>query len=67
VRCADEREGALAVVAHAWKILRQEKVDRLARRELEPVRLFEMKRERGLGDLLAAQQLAVVFAHVNVS
>jgi len=63
VRRIDEREGTLAVVAHAWKILRQEKVDRLARREFEPVRLFEMKGERGAGDLLAAQQLAVVLAH----
>ncbi|MGB6768075.1 MAG: hypothetical protein WBE50_08285, partial [Methyloceanibacter sp.] len=43
VRRIDEREGTLAVVAHAWKILRQEKVDRFARREFEPVRLFEMK------------------------
>ena len=62
VRRVDERESALAVIARAWKILRQKKVNRFTRREREPVRLFEMKGDRGAGDLLAAQQLAVVLA-----
>jgi hypothetical protein len=59
-RC--EREAALTVVARAWKVLRQKEVYRLTGREREPARLFEMKGARSFGDLLAAQQLAVIFA-----
>src|SRR5262245_4025113 len=57
-----EREAALAVVARAWKVLRQKEVYRFTRREREPVRLFEMEGARSFGDLLAAHQLAVIFA-----
>src|SRR5262245_44361969 len=52
----------VAVAARAWKVLRQKEVYRFTRREREPARLFEMKGARSFGDLLAAQQLAVIFA-----
>src|SRR5262245_48912244 len=57
-----EREAALAVVARAWKVLRQKEVYRFTRLEREPARLFEMEGARSFGDLLAAHQLAVIFA-----